>query len=43
MSRMLMLWATQFLLGLVFLTILAVICLGLISPVVLCCLVNYWY
>lgn len=43
MTRMLMLCATQLLLGLIFLTSLAVICLGLISPVVLCCLVNAWY
>lgn len=43
MPRMFMLLATQLLLGLIFLTSLAVICLGLISPVVLCCLVHSWY
>jgi len=42
MTRMLMLFAMHLLLGLMFLTSLAVICLGLISPVVLC-LVNSWY
>lgn len=42
MTRMLMLFATHLLLGLMFLTSLAVICLGLISPVVLY-FVNSWY
>jgi hypothetical protein len=39
---MLMLVAMHLLLGLIFLTSLAVICLGLIGPVVLC-FVNSWY
>lgn len=42
MTRMLMLLAMHFLLGLMFLTSLAVVCLGLISPVVWC-LLNFWY
>jgi hypothetical protein len=42
MTRMLMLFAMHFLPGLMSLTSLAVICLGLISPVVLC-FVNSWY
>jgi hypothetical protein len=42
MTRMLMLFAMHLLLGLMFFMSLAVICLGLISPVVLC-LVNSWY
>jgi hypothetical protein len=42
MTQMLMWFAAQLLLGVIFFTCLAVICLGLISPVVLRCLINPW-
>ena len=42
MTQTLMLLAMHLLLGLMFLTSLAIICLGLISPVVWC-FVNSWY
>jgi hypothetical protein len=43
MIRILISFAAQLLLGSMFLTSLAVICLGLISPVVLGYLAHSWY